>query len=137
MSKADGVAESKDDGNSQDSASFLKPGQKFPTPSPGSGDRVFYDTLIAQRPDSEMAQEWCVYHGTLEYEEADRIFRIICKRKGREYESRSSPVKKSTAQGQVKRERPNKQQKVMDSTNDLCDTGMVYVDRVDAFEIDF
>ena len=125
MSRSDGIAESKDDYNSQDTSTFLKPGQKFPTPSPGSGDRVFYDTLIIQRPESEMAQEWCVYHGTLEYEEADRIFRMICKRKGREYEVGSSPVKKSTvAQGQVKRERQNKPAKIIDSTNELCDTGL-------------
>jgi hypothetical protein len=36
----------------------LKPGQKFPTPTPGFGDRVFYETLLRQRPDSAMAQEW-------------------------------------------------------------------------------
>jgi hypothetical protein len=38
----------------------LKPGQKFTTPTPGFGDRVFYETLLRQRPDSEMAQEWYV-----------------------------------------------------------------------------
>ena len=38
----------------------LKPGQKFPTPTPGFGDRVFYETLLRQRPDSVMAQEWFV-----------------------------------------------------------------------------
>jgi hypothetical protein len=118
-----GIAESKDDNSIQD-ATFLKPGQKFPTPSPGSGDRVFYDTLIVQRPDSEMAQEWCVYHGTLEYEEAERIFRLICKRKGREYEavSMSSPIKKSTVQVANKRARVSSQ-KIIDSTNEVCDTG--------------
>lgn len=36
----------------------LKPGQKHATPTPGNGDRVFYETLYRQRPDSEMAQEW-------------------------------------------------------------------------------
>jgi len=36
----------------------LKPGQKQPTPTPGNGDRVFYETLFRQRPDSQMAQEW-------------------------------------------------------------------------------
>ena len=35
-------------------------GQKFPTPTPGFGDRVFYETLLRQRPDSLMAQEWYV-----------------------------------------------------------------------------
>jgi hypothetical protein len=38
----------------------LKPGQKHPTPTPGFGDRVFYETLLRQRPDSVMAQEWYV-----------------------------------------------------------------------------
>lgn len=117
-----GIAESKED-NVVPDASFLKPGQKFPTPSPGSGDRVFYDTLIIQRPDSEMAQEWCVSHGTLEYEEAERIFRLICKRKGRECEIRSSPVKKSAPAS--KRARISNP-KVIDSTNDICDTGKIY-----------
>lgn len=42
----------------------LKPGQKHPTPTPGNGDRVFYETLYRQRPDSEMAQEWCVLPAT-------------------------------------------------------------------------
>ena len=30
---------------------FTKPGQKFATPSPGAGDRVFYTTLLAEKPD--------------------------------------------------------------------------------------
>jgi hypothetical protein len=42
-------------------AEELKPGQKYPTPTPGFGDRVFYETLYRQRPESIMAQEWCVY----------------------------------------------------------------------------
>jgi hypothetical protein len=36
----------------------LKPGQKYPTPTPGFGDRVFYESLLRQRQDSEMAQDW-------------------------------------------------------------------------------
>lgn len=39
-------------------AEELKPGQKHPTPTPGFGDRVFYETLLRQRPESVMAQEW-------------------------------------------------------------------------------
>ena len=35
------------------------------TPSPGNGDRVFYETLLEQNPSSEMAQKWCVHHGVL------------------------------------------------------------------------
>lgn len=39
---------------------FFNPftGQKFPTPTPGFGDRVFYETLLRQRPGSAMAEEW-------------------------------------------------------------------------------
>lgn len=48
------------------STSNYKVGQKYPTPSPGNGDRVFYETLLKQRHDSEMAQEWCVQYGILE-----------------------------------------------------------------------
>jgi hypothetical protein len=36
----------------------LLPGQKHPTPTPGFGDRVFYETLLRQRPESAMAQQW-------------------------------------------------------------------------------
>lgn len=59
----------------------LKPGQKFPTPTPGFGDRVFYETLLRQRPDSAMAQEWCVYYGVLPHNEADRLNKIVTERK--------------------------------------------------------
>ena len=43
----------------------LKPGQKYPTPTSGAGDRVFYETLLRQKPDSVMAQEWCLAYGVL------------------------------------------------------------------------
>mmetsp|Transcript_19519 Transcript_19519/g.26785 ORF Transcript_19519/g.26785 Transcript_19519/m.26785 type:complete len:122 (-) Transcript_19519:218-583(-) len=59
----------------------LKPGQKFPTPTPGFGDRVFYETLLRQRPDSAMAQEWCVNYGVLPSEEAAKLFKVVTKRK--------------------------------------------------------
>jgi hypothetical protein len=35
-------------------------GQRFSAPTPGYGDRVFYETLLRQRPESAMAQEWYV-----------------------------------------------------------------------------
>lgn len=54
---------------------------------------VFYDTLFAQNADSHMAQEWCVAYGTLPVLEADRLHRIICKRKN--ITVKSSPMKKS------------------------------------------
>lgn len=45
-------------------SAYSKPGQILPTPSPGSADRVFYSTLLQEKPESEMALEWCVKHGT-------------------------------------------------------------------------
>jgi hypothetical protein len=116
------VPEMKDEesSNTQSQAVSYKPGQKFPTPSPGSGDRVFYDTLILQRPESEMAQEWCVSHGTLDFAEAERIYKIICKRKNREYDYHPPSVKKTHTERSTNATRPKK---IIDETNDDCDTG--------------
>ncbi|KAL7569361.1 hypothetical protein ACA910_010448 [Epithemia clementina (nom. ined.)] len=69
----------------------LKPGQKFPTPAPGSGDRVFYETLLRERPDSQMAQEWCVAYGALPRAEAHRMNEEILKRKQQTRLSLGSP----------------------------------------------
>eukprot|EP01040_Poterioochromonas_malhamensis_P009667 gene9667-10494_t len=69
-----------------------KVGQKFPTPSPGNGDRVFYETLYQQRPDSEMAQEWCIAYGILEPDQAKKLYEKIQRRKSGKVES---PVKSS------------------------------------------
>lgn len=59
----------------------LKPGQKHPTPTKGFGDRVFYETLLRQNPKSEMAQEWCVAYGVLTTQEAEKIYKMVLKRK--------------------------------------------------------
>ncbi|OWZ21422.1 hypothetical protein PHMEG_0004034 [Phytophthora megakarya] len=55
-----------------------KPGQKHPTPSPGFADRVFYESLLQQRPDSRMAQKWCLEYGVLKWMEAE----ALCKKLG-------------------------------------------------------
>jgi len=49
--------------------------------SPGNGDRVFYETLLKQRPDSEMAREWCLSYGILEAKEAENIMKTANKKK--------------------------------------------------------
>jgi hypothetical protein len=69
------------------------PGQKYPTPSPGNGDRVFYETLLNQSPDSHMAQEWCVSYGVLEESKAKKLLAIIMQRKGSSFSISKSPVK--------------------------------------------
>lgn len=59
----------------------LKPGQKYPTPTPGFGDRVFYESLLKQRPDSEMAQDWCLNYGILSHKKAEKLLIIVTERK--------------------------------------------------------
>jgi hypothetical protein len=54
-----------------------KPGQKYPTPSQGSADRVFYESLYRQKPQSEMAQDWCIAYGVLPHNEVFRCH-VVC-----------------------------------------------------------
>eukprot|EP00539_Tryblionella_compressa_P004420 CAMPEP_0178735490 /NCGR_PEP_ID=MMETSP0744-20121128/1917_1 /TAXON_ID=913974 /ORGANISM="Nitzschia punctata, Strain CCMP561" /LENGTH=93 /DNA_ID=CAMNT_0020387865 /DNA_START=8 /DNA_END=289 /DNA_ORIENTATION=- len=91
-------------------SSDLKPGQKYPTPTPGFGDRVFYESLLKQRPDSEMAQEWCVNYGVLSYKKAEKLFQIVSDRKRRQRlgggaASSPAPPKKKKAKV-IKKEEP-------------------------------
>uniref|UniRef100_A0A7S2WN31 Uncharacterized protein n=1 Tax=Eucampia antarctica TaxID=49252 RepID=A0A7S2WN31_9STRA len=78
----------------------LKPGQKYPTPTPGFGDRVFYETLFRQRPESHMAQEWCLNYGVLHLDEAAKLYKKVLKRKGKSFnvvptsKKSTSPTKK-------------------------------------------
>lgn len=52
----------------------MKPGQKLPTPSPGHGDRVFYESLFAEKGlKSEMAVIWCVEHGIFQGDAIDKM----------------------------------------------------------------
>ncbi|GAX27491.1 hypothetical protein FisN_23Hh043 [Fistulifera solaris] len=83
-----------------DNGTDLKPGQKFPTPTPGFGDRVFYETLLQQRPDSFMAQEWCVNYGVLSYERAEELCRQVQERKRR--------MRAGLPASPVKQEKPKK-----------------------------
>eukprot|EP00590_Aulacoseira_subarctica_P006875 CAMPEP_0172417676 /NCGR_PEP_ID=MMETSP1064-20121228/4208_1 /TAXON_ID=202472 /ORGANISM="Aulacoseira subarctica , Strain CCAP 1002/5" /LENGTH=131 /DNA_ID=CAMNT_0013156165 /DNA_START=29 /DNA_END=421 /DNA_ORIENTATION=+ len=73
----------------------LKPGQKYPTPTPGFADRVFYETLLRQRPGSEMAQEWCVSYGVLPDDEAIKLYDKVMKRK--KIKTGGSPSKSEVA----------------------------------------
>lgn len=44
----------------------------------GFADRVFYESLLQQRPDSRMAQKWCLEYGVLKWAEAE----ALCKKLG-------------------------------------------------------
>ena len=76
---------------------FKLPGQRFATPAPANGDRVFYESLLEQKPDSAMAQEWCVAYGTLDHKKALALLAIIEKRKATPVVSpkKATPVKAS------------------------------------------
>eukprot|EP00984_Skeletonema_dohrnii_P013295 scaffold5491_cov107-Skeletonema_dohrnii-CCMP3373.AAC.3 len=101
-----------------DGAPKQKIGQKHPTPTPGNGDRVFYETLYNQRPESEMAQEWCVSYGVLSEEDAAKIYKKILKRKAAAKSvGSSSPVKSEKKSASKK-----KGKKVMDDVE--FDAGM-------------
>lgn len=76
--------------------SAFKIGQKYPTPSPGNGDRVFYETLLRQRPNSEMAQDWCLAYGVLDVQEAEKLFDYVQKRKKKGNIIGSPPRKNSS-----------------------------------------
>eukprot|EP00577_Skeletonema_sp_RCC1716_P024863 CAMPEP_0113424500 /NCGR_PEP_ID=MMETSP0013_2-20120614/29631_1 /TAXON_ID=2843 ORGANISM="Skeletonema costatum, Strain 1716" /NCGR_SAMPLE_ID=MMETSP0013_2 /ASSEMBLY_ACC=CAM_ASM_000158 /LENGTH=119 /DNA_ID=CAMNT_0000312523 /DNA_START=75 /DNA_END=434 /DNA_ORIENTATION=- /assembly_acc=CAM_ASM_000158 len=104
-----------------DAAPKQKIGQKHPTPTPGNGDRVFYETLYNQRPESEMAQEWCVSYGVLSEEDAAKIYKKILKRKAAAKSvggGSSSPVKSEKKKSSSKK----KAKKVMDDVE--FDAGM-------------
>mmetsp|Transcript_5331 Transcript_5331/g.7710 ORF Transcript_5331/g.7710 Transcript_5331/m.7710 type:complete len:121 (-) Transcript_5331:108-470(-) len=105
-----------------DEATKQKIGQKHPTPTPGNGDRVFYETLYNQRPDSEMAQEWCVAYGVLSDEDAAKLHKKILKRKAAAKSvgsGSSSPAPKSEKK---KSSSKKKAKKVMDDVE--FDAGM-------------
>ena len=72
----------------------FKPGQKYPTPAPANGDRVFYESLLDQKPESEMAQEWCLSYGVLPIEKAEKLYKSVCQRKG--IKPNQSPATKKT-----------------------------------------
>lgn len=53
---------------------FTKPGQRFATPSPGQGGRVFYESLYREKPSSPMALTYVIEYGVLLMDEAKREF---------------------------------------------------------------
>jgi Zn-finger nucleic acid-binding protein len=58
---------------------------------------VFYETLLRQRPDSAMAQDWCVRFGVLHHDEAGRLNKIVMNRKRKGGSSGSTPQKASSS----------------------------------------
>ncbi len=78
---------------------------------------------MEQRPDSDMAQEWCLAHGILEWGKAKKLYETICKKKGKpiiKYEQKS-PVKASRAPAPVVKKEAAKKRKLV--SDDIVDTG--------------
>ena len=130
MSESRGaVAESKEAENSHPTADF-KSGQKYPTPSPGAGDRVFYETLLQQRPESEMAQDWCLAYGVLSEAKARQVISQISSRRNGKGRTAPSPAKASKpAPAPAKASNPIKRKAlVLDDDNIVGDTGKYLYD---------
>lgn len=97
-------------------------------------DRVFYETLIEQNPNSEMAQEWCLLYGILPFERANALNMVVCKRKGKPVLSIASPAKGSNKPQQGAKSanvKPasaaasnNKRRKVVDDLDVVGDSGL-------------
>eukprot|EP00903_Cladosiphon_okamuranus_P009211 g8796.t1 len=92
-----------------------KAGQKVAMVMPGQATREFYESLLKQKPESHMAQEWCLAHGVLGAAEAEALYKRVCKRKGIQPAAHapalsSSPAKKpkssSTGKGRPKSSLP-------------------------------
>jgi hypothetical protein len=57
------------------------PGQKHDTPEENDGTRIFYESLLKQKPDSKMGMKWCIENGVLDEALAKKYIAIIEKTK--------------------------------------------------------
>jgi hypothetical protein len=71
-------------------------GQKYPSPSPGEGMRVFYESLLIQRNDSKIALKWCTEHGVYPVYTPEKAVKMLEKlaKSSSSSSSSSSKVKK-------------------------------------------
>jgi hypothetical protein len=78
---------------------------------------VFYETLFHQKPESEMAQEWCVLYGILDYDTAYSVYEQICKRKGKSMELSLSQQSAGKNRSPQKSSRPSSQSTAVTTTS--------------------
>jgi hypothetical protein len=86
MSAAVASSSSSSASSSALTVTYSKPGQRLPTPSPGSGDRVFYESLFKEKgTGSPMALIWMIENGCFAEEEARRLqdAYLECKKTGK------------------------------------------------------
>lgn len=83
--------------------------------------RVFYETLLAQRPDSEMAQEWCLAYGIMDEGDARKVAKRLLKRKESSGGGKNPSAKSGGTSGK-KKKKSSKKKRVLDDVE--FDAGM-------------
>ncbi len=48
---------------------------------------MFYETLLQQNPNSEMAQDWCLAYGVLDHDKTINLYKLSMKRKNKEIDT--------------------------------------------------
>jgi len=66
--------------NKKDKEVFKKPGQKYQEPSLDDPTRAFYESLYEQKPESSMAQKYCLEHGLLPDEVTEKVAQQLKKK---------------------------------------------------------
>ena len=81
--------------------------------------RVFYETLLSQRPTSEMAQEWCLAYGIMEEDKAKTAFKAMEKRKLKNQQKVKDEKKNSSSKSQAPGDTKTKKKKIYCCSNVL------------------
>merc|ERR1712228_1135386 len=63
------------DAQEMDHRKLFKEGQKAITPPVADATRAFYESLLAEIPDSKIAIKWCVEYGVLPLEQHKKILK--------------------------------------------------------------
>lgn len=69
---------------------------------------MFYETLLHQRPDSEMAKDWCLAYGVMDEAVAKKEYKAMLKRKEMAKGKQSPPPAKSSSAGKTKKKKKGK-----------------------------
>lgn len=77
--KKDDESDSSDDDFINNLESKILPGQKFTTPSKGDPVRAFYESMLKQKSNSEMALKHCIEYGILNEKEAEEGLKKLSK----------------------------------------------------------
>ena len=107
----------------QEQESRRKPGQKYPQPTPGAADRVFYETLLEQKPESMMAKQWCLEHGCVDKEVAERLVKELAGYKPGRLGSRPAASAAASSPASTHTARPTKVRNDMEIDADLAPGG--------------